>query len=837
MDYSNIKILQQRMCEVKIDSKKKRSQRYVPTSNYLLSFDIETTSWTDLYATMYDWTLGGADYNDLVLCKNNNDLKKCTTCVFGRTWNDFDLLCNILNGTAEDLNARFIILVYNLAYEWSYLQKNINFIRDNYNSEYPTVIEGKHSIMSVLAGNLVFLDATRLFGLGSLKQNAAKYGFEKLEYDYDVKRHFETPLDDKEIEYNENDVLITLGAWAMCLWNNGYKSIEGAPYTNTAMIKDVLKRNESVNKIVGVREQYRSDNKKRKNHIKKHNVSLFDEALDIATEVFPKEMSLEDVAKFLEAAFSGGFTHCNVFQQGNLFFNVASMDLGSAYPGAMMAAWYPRKLKVVLDTNKQFNRLMKYLLSKYDSPLKLAKATRDKLAGFAVVTVKLKDVSIINQVNGFTLPLISKHKLLSVSSDALFDNGKLVECSECIISCTTIDLLTWHWCYNYNIVECTQMLIGSDIQQLPQYWRNAVDYCYRAKTVLKNTLRLYRENGDWQSEYRKIPGIDDVEIKHVEDMEEHEAVYYLDMVLHQRKGELNGLYGIMVMHIVRRSYQYNEYKDIVEGENSIREAKDATCYLWGIIITSIVRLWEVTSSIYMAEHKCLPLYWDTDSVKLHVPDDVNIKILIDGFNNETGSMVEQYPALGAYDYEGTYYAFKSLGSKRYIACEKNKKGNYEWESTIAGLPKKVYSEFLTQILNKNLKYTTLNKAIEASAFYFKPNMYVDESATSKLIPKYVDVSEPIKLVCTDYLGKSVNDEFWPGARLSGIQFAIMSLESCENRNYQLLCNRMQNRISDDLDPLTVKFDYDRKEYTIVDGALNIPELKVYMYQRDVNVYV
>ena len=54
-------------------------------------------------------------------------------------------------------------------------------------------------------------------------------------------------------------------------------------------------------------------------------------------------------------------------------------------------------------------------------------------------------------------------------------------------------------------------------------------------------------------------------------------------------------------------------------------------------------------------------------------DDVNIKVLIDGFNNETGSMVEQYPALGAYDYEGTYYAFKSLGSKRYIACEKNKK--------------------------------------------------------------------------------------------------------------------------------------------------------------------
>lgn len=815
---------------------KKSKKNKLPICNYLLSFDIETTSWDERTATMYDWTIGGADYETLVECKNNADLKITVTCYFGRTWNEFDNVLPIIDATACQSNCRVLILVYNLAYEWSFMQKNIDFIRDNYIEDYPTVIEGNHNIMAICAGYLIFVDAARLFGLGSLKQNAGKYGFKKLEYDYEVKRHSETELTPEDIEYNENDVLITLASWAMCQYNNGYKFVNDMPLTSTGVIKDTLKRNSYVNAVSGEKtEKHKGRTKPTKGKwiTQTKKITLFDEALDIATHVFPDDMEREDVAEFLESAFSGGYTHCNVFSQGNVYKEVASMDLGSAYPGAMMCSWYPHRLETAAKPDQTLRRLLRVLKSQFPDYLSLAKGTREALPCFAVVTVVLKNISVKMQKGNFNMPLISRHKLQAVTTDALFDNGKLVECSECRITCTTIDLITWELCYNYEIVNCEKMLLGRDIQQLPAYWRNAVEYCYTGKTVLKNTLKLFKSGGDWRSEYKKLPDIDDTEIKHVESMETHDAEYYLDMVLHQHKSRLNGLYGIMVMHIVRNTYQYNSDKDIIKGENTIRKAKDGTCYLWGVIVTSIVRLWEVTSSIYMGEHGCCCHYWDTDSVKLSFPADTDIKALIQSFNDYTGAVLPKYPALGAYDYEGTYTAFKSLGSKRYVVIEKNKEGEFEFEATIAGLPKKVYSQFLTQEYNVALKHFGHDGAIKYAMQFFCPNIYIDESATSKLVPMYVSQPAELTMELMDYKGKQLTQTFWPGARLSGVQFAIMSLEGKENRTYQAFCDRIQGRFTDEYINRVVSYENGR--YIIKDGKLNVPMLMGYSSMADVKV--
>ena len=452
--------------------------------------------------------------------------------------------------------------------------------------------------------------------------------------------------------------------------------------------------------------------------------------------------------------------------------------------------------------------------------------------------LEIKDINIkifSNKTGKVTIPLISKHKLLSYSEDAVFDNGKLVESKYIKITCTTIDLLTWDYIYNYKIVYCNELYIGTDIQRLPQYWINAVEYCYQAKTILKNVVNMYKDNKDWETEYRKLPGINDIEINHVKSMEMHEALHYLNMVLLQRKGELNGLYGIMVMHIIRQSYTYTETKDIVKTEQDIRYAKDGTCYLWGMIVTAIVRLWEVTMSLYMVDNGCLPIYWDTDSVKAYIPYGIDITKIVSEFNKVVGAINKKYPKLGAYDYEGTYYAFKSLGAKRYVDCTQNaKSGLYEWESTIAGLPKKVFSGFLTQELQSNLIYMPLKKAVELSAYYFKPNIFIDETATAKLIPKYLIVEEPVVYECIDYKGEHSTETFWPGARLSGIQFAIMDLKSPENRRYQILCDKTQNKLSDDIAPFII-YQKDDK-YELKSGRLNTPDLKIYMYQQDVIAY-
>lgn len=813
----------------------RRSNKF-PISDCLLSFDIETTSWTDKISTMFLWCLGAAEYKDIVKCNCNRDIEKITELEFGRTWKELDAALEDINNTAMEEQKRYIILVYNLSYEWSYLQRNVEFLAKYYNSTYPTVIEGHHNILGICAGCLMFIDAKRLFGLGSLKQNAAKYGFEKLDYDYDALRHSKTDLTDEDYIYNGNDVLITLGCWSKLLYSNGYEHLNKTPYTQTSMIKDILKRNESVNTTVEIYDQ--SHKKNDRYTYDKRKRTLFDEAVTIASGVFESFEDKEKLANVLEAGFYGGFAHCNIFTQNKTLFNVASCDLKSAYPGAMFAMWYPRKLIEATNPNKEFYLEMRYLNNKYKNYKELAKSTREKLNILSVCVLEISDIKVKvfeNKAGKVTIPLISRHKLLR-DEDALFDNGKLIEAKNIIIACTTIDVLTWQQIYDFKIEKCHKLLRGEDIQQLPQYWVNAVEYCYRAKSILKSVIKLYEENKDWKSKYKELKGIDDIEINHVESMETHEAIYYLNMVLLQRKAELNGLYGIMVMHIIRSQYVYTETKEIIEDEQLIRNPKDGTCYLWGMIVTAIVRLWEVTFSLFLIDNECLPVYWDTDSVKSIIPENVDIIKITNEYNNIVGELSEMCKGIGTYDYEETYNAFKSLGSKRYVICEKdNKTQTYEFKSTIAGLPKKVLDGFLTQELHNATKYLKLNEAIKETMNYFRPNIFIDESATDKLIPLYYNVEEPISMDLVDLNGKHSKEVFWPGARLSGIQFAVMDLSTKDNKQYQLLCHRVQGIRNVDYTPYIVFKT--KNGYDIKDGKLNTPDLKIFISQKDVNLYI
>lgn len=808
--------------------KRKKRSRKTPFSDYLLSYDIETTKWDDDTSSVYVWSLSGGDYSELKECNNNEELEKvCDVCT-GRTLNEFDLSLSNLNEAAEASNCLLLVLIYNLSYEWSYLQKNIDFIRNNYCTDYPTVLEGRHNIMSIKAGNLVFLDAARIFGLGSLRNNAAKYGFEKLEYDYEVKRHSGTPLTEKDYKYNINDTLITLGSWAKKLKYAGYEHVNEPPMTATMMIRNSLKSNPSINKVVGNRTHAKKDRKKWRTQTESE--TLYEQAVDIAKDMF-KGFELESLASFLEDCFSGGYSHCNIFSQGNLHFNVGSADLTSAYPGAMLCEWYPRKLKEVEPSVQK----VKAILKSYKG--NLAEYTRKKLNGFCICKVKLTNLSVIRYKDNnreFCMPMISIHKVNEVSKNCLIDNGKILEAEYVTISCSSIDLATWSKCYNFEIEDCYRLIVGYDINRLPEYWINAVKYTYNAKKVMKKVLKLYQEGKDWEIEYRKLPECNDSEIKHVNDMEYDDAIYYLDEVLHQRKAELNGLYGIMVMHIIRAGYQYNVDKEVVRVEDEIREPKDGTNYLWGVIVTSIVRLWECEFSLFAFSKGCTPDYWDTDSCKCRVPGKVDFYELVDEFNSITGGIDSDFPEIGQYDCEEIYIAFKSLGSKRYIYFEKDKDGDIKCRVTIAGLPKKMYAGFLTDNLNRNMKHSSIEESIKQTAYYFKPNMYVSPDSTDKLIPKYFNENKPTKHTLTDYLGNTIEETYYSGATLINVPFAIMSTDSPANRDYQYLCDTLQHRHSDNLESLTVT----RKDgrYYVTEGKLNVPDVYVYMMQKDMGVY-
>ena len=68
----------------------RKNAKKVPVSDCLFSFDIETTSWTENWSTMYSWAFGAAEYKDIVKCKCNQDLEYITLIKMGRTWRSFD---------------------------------------------------------------------------------------------------------------------------------------------------------------------------------------------------------------------------------------------------------------------------------------------------------------------------------------------------------------------------------------------------------------------------------------------------------------------------------------------------------------------------------------------------------------------------------------------------------------------------------------------------------------------------------------------------------------------------------------------------------------------------
>lgn len=811
-----------------IERNKRSKKKNIPYSDYLLSFDIETTTWEDGTSSVYVWTISGADYNELVNCNSNSDLDRVCDKYTARTLQEFDAALVALNEAAEAANALFLVLIYNLAFEWSYISKNCDFFINNIDLDYPTVLEGRHNAMSVKAGNLVLLDATRIFGLGSLKQNAAKYGFEKLDYDYEVKRHQKTPLTEQDYIYNQNDTFITLGAWAKRVHYGGYKHLANVPLTATMMIRDSLKKNETINAQCGTRTHWKHDRGRGRKQVEK--VRLFEQAVDIAKDVF-SDFEIEDVAQFLESCFSGAYSHCNIMEQGNLLYNVGSADLVSAYPGAMLCHWFPRKLIEVEPSTEKLENI----LATYEDDL--AAYTRKKLKAFCVCEVELRNLKakrFHNENGEYTIPLISIHKVDNISERNLIDNGKILECDYLSIHCSSIDLATWRNCYDFDIDFVHRLIIGTDIQRLPKYWINAVIYTYNAKKIMKRVIKLYEKGEDWETEYRKIPECNDSEISHVKDMAFDDALYYLDMVFHQRKAELNGLYGIMVMHIIRAGYQYNTDKEVIRVDDNIRNPKDGTCYLWGIIITSITRLWEMSFSHYAFSRGCVPLYWDTDSCKCAVPNGVDFEDIVNCFNKQAGVIDEEVPEIGTYECEEIYLAFKSLGAKRYIYFEKDKDGNYKCRVTIAGLPKKMYAGFLTKVLYTNLKYSELNVAIANTAYFFKPNMYVEPDSTDKLIPKYFNEDKPTTHKLVDHLGNETYETYYSGATLTRVPFAIMSTDSAINRDYQSLCDELQGRVSDNLEPLTVSKEGDK--YTVKEGKIFVPDISVYMMQKDVRLY-
>ena len=216
---------------------------------------------------------------------------------------------------------------------------------------------------------------------------------------------------------------------------------------------------------------------------------------------------------------------------------------------------------------------------------------------------------------------------------------------------------------------------------------------------------------------------------------------------------LNSCYGMMVTNIIRDEITYTDDWD--QSEVNIEEKlkfyneskKRFISYAWGVWVTAYARY-----NLFTAIKRCWGdyIYSDTDSIKLtnhHLYKDY-----FDGYNNNIIRKIErsakhhnlstelympktikgETKVIGAWDYEGTYDKFKTLGAKRYMV---EKDGGIQ--VTVSGINKMFCEPYLMR------KYDDPFKA-------FDNNLHIPAQYTGKNIHTYIDDPQEGRII--DYKG-------------------------------------------------------------------------------------
>ena len=360
------------------------------------------------------------------------------------------------------------------------------------------------------------------------------------------------------------------------------------------------------------------------------------------------------------AAFRGGDTHASFNYVGQDLEDISSFDISSSYPAAMLLDLYPVTAFAEVDPARwlRLNRMPGYA---------------------ALVYVKFENIEYIGDAG---MPYIPLAKCDRISACRINDNGRVLRCGPdpegepgyIELWLTDIDLAIIEHDYKWSARWIGRVFV-SEYGPLPDAHKNQVMEYFRRKTELKN-----------------VPGM------------EYEYM--------KAKNRLNAGYGMMVTDIAKADwiYENGDYQrkpyDLAEKLDAFYKSKtNFLRYEQGVWVTANARLrlrkmlWTVGKDV---------VYCDTDSIKCRGDHAAEFKAASDliieeckkhGYFATDPQGVTHYP--GAWEDDGHYDYFKTLGSKRYMVRYSGAKGltsdgRPRYLTTIAGVDKKRGAEFFTQ---------------------------------------------------------------------------------------------------------------------------------------------
>lgn len=377
-----------------------------------ISFDIETTSFEYnglKCACMYAW---GCSINGHV--------------ILGRTWEEWEDVYNTIVSMFEPSEkVRVIIYVQNLAYEFQFMCHRFQWKK-------VFAIRERKPITALTAENVEFRCSYMLsgFSLEKIGENLQRYKVNKMvgDLDYSLKRHYSTPLSEKEWKYLINDVQVVVAYIQETAENDGgYHKI---PLTKTGYVRNYC------------REECFKDRWYRG---------------------FIKQLTLDyDEYRQLKRAFAGGFTHANWHYSQQTIEDMDSYDFTSSYPYVMVSEKFPMSKSEVVEI---------------ESPEQMDELLSTKCCLFEIE---------IEGLDGWDAPdhIISASKC-HVLENPVMNNGRVITADRVALTITEID---W-WCikkfYKWKRYRVWNFRTY-DKQYLPHAFVKAILQLYQDKTVLKD---------------------------------------------------------------------------------------------------------------------------------------------------------------------------------------------------------------------------------------------------------------------------------------------------------------------------------------------------------------
>lgn len=295
--------------------KVKKVGKRKPYDNTIFTFDIETTSYINLYGNQYS----SLDYLHFTDDEKENCNFMSTMYIwmfgvddivyYGRTWHELELFLERLDFFNPKIKK--YVFVHNLSYEFQFL-RNVLKITNVFSRKSRKVIRFELENYNIEFRCTYYMTNVKLERLPKIYNLPVKKLVGNL--DYSKIRHSGTDLTEQEKEYCENDCLVIYYYIKLQLEN--FKELKKLPLTSTGFVRKELK--DRIYKY----KNYRNNSYKRK--VSKM-INTDGHVFNLMEQAFMRSATLTPT----------GLKH------GEIIKNVTSFDFASSYPYVMLTEKYP----------------------------------------------------------------------------------------------------------------------------------------------------------------------------------------------------------------------------------------------------------------------------------------------------------------------------------------------------------------------------------------------------------------------------------------------------------------------------------------------------------------